>query len=208
MNVKNNQDCVLIPFLHNPKAAFQVMSYFHIKMILLPGLLIVCMSGCGCLLGGGGDTTRADRLNHVHKEVGFGIGGPGWWALKRLGTSLSEDENRAATLAIRGVKSVQVSRFTLDQSSEAHKAEIFDLYADLMRQKKWNLITRVYEDRQSSCIYAKYNANRFRGIFIVVIEANEMHVVRIVCDIRPEFFAELNTNLGQYGVRLPASESE
>lgn len=171
-------------------------------------LLLMVNLGCGCLLGGGGDTTRADRLNHVHKEVGFGIGGPGWWALKRLGTSLSEDENRAATLAIRGVKSIQVSRFTLDQSSEVHKAEIFDLYADLMRQKKWNLITRVYEGQQSSCIYAKYDANRFRGIFIVAIEANEMHVVRIVCDIRPEFFAELNTNLGQYGIRLPVSESE
>ena len=162
--------------------------------------------GCGCLLGGGGDTTRADRLNHVHKEVGFGIGGAGWWVLKRLGTSVGEDENRAATLAIRGVKSVQVSRFTLDQSSEAHRAEIFDLYADLMHQKKWNLITRVYEGQQSSCIYAKYDANRFRGIFIVAIEDNEMHVVRIVCDIRPEFFAQLNANLGQYGVRLPASE--
>ena len=86
-------------------------------------LLLMVNIGCGCLLGSGGDTTRADRLNHVHKEVGFGIGGPGWWALKRLGTSLSEDENRAATLAIRGVKSVQVSRFTLDQSSEAHRAE-------------------------------------------------------------------------------------
>ena len=169
-------------------------------------LLLMVNIGCGCLLGGGGDTTRADRLNHVHKEAGFGIGGPGWWALKRLGTSLSEDENRAATLAIRGVKSVQVSRFTLDQSSEVHRAEIFDLYADLMRQKKWNLITRVYEGQQNSCIYAKYDANRFRGIFIVAIEDNEMHVVRIVCDIRPEFFAELNANLGQYGVRLPTSE--
>ena len=169
-------------------------------------LLLMVNIGCGCLLGGGGDTTRADRLNHVHKEVGFGIGGPGWWVLKRLGASVGEDENRAATLAIRGVKNVQVSRFILDQSSEAHKTEIFDLYANLMRQKKWNLITRVYEDRRSSCIYAKYNANRFRGIFIVVIEGNEMHVVRIVCDIRPEFFAELNANLGQYGVRLPASE--
>ena len=33
-----------------------------------------------------------------------------------------------------------------------------------------------------------------------------LHVVWIVCDIRPEFFTELNANLGQYGVRLPASE--
>ena len=169
-------------------------------------LLLAVNIGCGCLLGGGGDTTRADRLNHVHKEVGFGIGGPGWWVLKRLGTSVGADENRAATLAIRGVKSVQVSRFTLDQPSEVHKAEIFDLYGELMRQKKWNLITRVYEGQQRSCIYAKYDANRFRGIFTVAIEENEMHVVRIVCDIRPEFFAELNANLGQYGVRLPASE--
>ena len=169
-------------------------------------LLLVVNIGCGCLLGGGGDTGRADRLSHVHKEVGFGIGGPGWWVLKHLGTSLSENENRAATLAIRGVKSVQVSHFILDRSSEAHKAEIFDLYAELMRQKKWNLITRVYEDQQSSCIYAKYDESRFRGIFVVAIENDEMHVVRIVCDIRPEFFAELNTNLEHYGVRLPASE--
>lgn len=168
--------------------------------------LLMVNIGCGCLLGSGGDTSRADRLSHVHKEMGIGIGGPGWWVLKHLGTSLGEEENRAATLAIYGVKSVQVSHFTLDQSSEAHRAEIFDLYADLMRQKKWNLITRVYEGQQSSCIYAKYDANRFRGIFIVAIEENEMHVVRIVCDIRPEFFAELNANLGHYGVRLPASE--
>ena len=169
-------------------------------------LLLVVSIGCGCLLGGGGDTARADRLSHVHKEVGFGIGGPGWWVLKHLGTSLSKDENRAATLAIRGVKSIQVSRFILDQSSEVHKTEIFDLYAELMRQKKWNLITRVYEGQHSSCIYAKYDENRFRGIFVVGIEDSEMHVVRIVCDIRPEFFAELNANLGHYGVRLPASE--
>ncbi len=169
-------------------------------------LLLAVNIGCGCLLGSGGDTGRADRLSHVHKEIGFGIGGPGWWVLKHLGTSLGEEENRAATLTIRGVKSVQVSHFILDQSSETDRSEIFDLYAELMRQKKWNLITRVYEDQHSSCIYAKYNANRFRGIFIVTIENNEMHVVRIVCDIRPEFFAELNANLGQYGVRLPVSE--
>ena len=169
-------------------------------------LLLVVNIGCGCLLGGGGDTGRADRLSHVHKEIGFGIGGPGWWVLKHLGASLSENENRAATLAIRGVKSVQVSHFILEQSSGAHNAEIFDLYAELMRHKKWKLITRVYDDQHSSCIYAKYNENRFRGIFIVAIEDNEMHVVRIVCDIRPEFFAELNANLGHYGVRLPASE--
>lgn len=172
---------------------------------IYPFLLMVNI-GCGCLLGGGGDTGRANRLNHVHKEVGFGIGGPGWWVLKHLGTSLGDDKNRAAMLAVRGVKSVQVSHSILDQSSEAHNAEIFDLYAELMRHKKWKLITRVYEDRHSSCIYAKYDKNRFRGIFIVAIEDNEMHVVRIACDIRPEFFAELNANLGQYGVRVPASD--
>ncbi|MCZ6675656.1 MAG: DUF4252 domain-containing protein [Candidatus Poribacteria bacterium] len=169
---------------------------------LLPILLVACATGCGCLLGGGGDTARADRLNYTHKEFGVGIGGPGWWLLKQLGARFIQDEEPVAALAIRGVKGVQVSKYILDAPSKSHRDEIFDLYAELMDRRGWRLIVRVGEDDSASCVYAQYDEDRFRGVFVVAIEGSEMHVVKVVGDFRPEAFAELNAQLG-HGIRLP-----
>ena len=41
---------------------------------------------------------------------------------------------------------------------------------------------------------------------MVAIEGDEMNVVKVVGDIRPEAFAELNAKLGHHGVRLPVAK--
>lgn len=162
------------------------------RIICLPViLLMVCTTGCGCCLLGGGDTARADRLHYAHKEVGIGIGGPGWWLLKEIGMRFVQEEEPAAALVIQGVKSVQVSQYLLETPSEAHTDEILALYAGLMRDKGWNLISRVHADQHASCVYARYDEDRFRGLFVVAIEGDEMNVVKVVGDIRPEAFAEM-----------------
>lgn len=170
-------------------------------------ILFASATGCGCLIGGGGDTARADRLDYAHKEMGIGVGGPGWWMLKHLGAHFVEVETPVAAMAIRGVKRVQVSRYTLHEPSQAHRDEIFGLYAALMRKKGWHLISRTHEDQHTSCVYAQYDEDSFRGVFVVAIEGAEMNVIRIVGDIRPEAFAPLNVHLGQYGARLPVPKS-
>jgi hypothetical protein len=173
--------------------------------ILVSVFLVTGMTGCG-LLTGGGDASYADRLAYVNKQAGFGMGGPLWWVLRHTGARLVADESPEAALAIRGVHRVQVAHFTLDAVSDARRDEIFDLYANLMRKKKWKLITRAFTDEAASCVYAQYDSDRFRGVFAVAIMGDEMHAVKITGDIRPQAFAELNAGLSRYGVRLPVAQ--
>ncbi|MCH8295530.1 DUF4252 domain-containing protein [Candidatus Poribacteria bacterium] len=178
------------------------------RILFLPLILfiIVGMIGCGCCLVGGGDTGRANRLDYAHKKMGIGVGGPGWSVLTRLGARFVQEEEPGAAMLIRGVKRIQISEFTLEKSTEARREEIFNLYAELMRKQGWRLLTRVYEDKHDSCIFAQYDEDSFRGIFVVAIQGKEMHVIKIVGDIRPEAFAELNIHLGQHGARLPVAK--
>ncbi len=183
------------------------LSYWSVWPLL--GALAVGMIGCGCCcITGGGSTTRADPLDDVHKEAEIGIGGPGWWLMRHLGVRFIKDEDVAATLAINGIHSIQVSSYILDDTSESRQREILELYAEPLRNKGWELLSRVQEDQKRVAVYAQVDEDSFRGIFVVVFESDRMNVVKISGDIRPEMFADLNVRLGPLRGSLPVEASD
>ena len=172
-------------------------------LLLLPIFLI----GCGCCLIGGGNTGRAEDLNYANKTDEFGIGGPGWPLLKRLGARVAEETQPGFATLIRGTQKLQSATFRLDNLTEDRRNEIFALYERALNaQKSWVVLTRRRDDTQDSCTYAHYDQNSLRGLFVVNIKGEKLNVIQILGDIRPPAFAELNVHLGKLGICLPVAE--
>ena len=169
----------------------------------------VFLIGCGCLIGsgGGGGTERAEQLGYAHKGDESGIGGPAWPLLRRLGARLVEETQPDVAMLLRGIQKVQVTNFTLDGLTEERRNEIFALYERALKsEKSWVFLTRRRDDTQEARIYARYDQDSLRGLFVVNIEDGKLNVIRIIGDIRPPAFAELNVHLGKLGIRLPVAE--
>ena len=135
----------------------------------------------------------------------MGLGGPGWAVLSRF-VSSAEKDGQDVTHLVRGVRKFQISSFELKEPSEERRGEIFKLYAELMHKKKWYLLSRVNNEKHNSCIYAQCDEDSLRGIFMVAIAGEKMYVVKVSGVIRPEAFAELNTHLAEFGIRLPVAD--
>ena len=182
---------------------------FRFPALYLLLLLSVFLISCGCVIGGGGggDTGRAEQLGYAHKGDESGIGGPAWPLLKRLGARLTEETQPGVAALIRGIQKVHVANFTLDGLTEERRNEIFALYErTLNAEKPWVVLTRRRDDSQDSCIYARYDRDSLRGLFVLNIEDNKLNVIQFLGDIRPPAFAELNEHLGKLGIRLPVAE--
>ena len=177
-------------------------------LLLLPSVFLI---SCGFLIGGGGggDTGRAEQLGYVHKGDESGIGGPAWPLLKRLGPRLTEETQPGVASLIRGIQKVHIANFTLDGLTEERRNEIFALYERALNaEKSWVVLTHRRDDTQEARTYAHYDQDSLRGLFVVNIEDGKLklNVIRIIGDIRPPAFAELNVHLGKLDIRLPVAE--
>ena len=184
----------------------QCFGFPALYLLLLPSVFLI---SCGCLIGGGGggDTGRAEQLGYAHKGDESGIGGPAWPLLKRLGARLTEETQPGVAALIRGIQKVHVANFTLDGLTEERRNEIFALYERALNaEKPWVVLTRRRDDSQESCIYARYDQDSLRGLFVLNIEDNKLNVIQFLGDIRPPAFVELNEHLGKLGIRLPVAE--
>ena len=180
--------------------------FLGLYLVLLAPVFLI---GCGCLIGGGGGggTERAEQLNYAHKGDESGIGGPAWPLLRRLGARLVEETQPGVAMLLRGIQKVQVTNFTLDGLTEERRNEIFALYErTLSAEKSWIVLKRRRDDTQEARTYAHYDQDSLRGLFVVNIEDGKLNVIRIIGDIRPPAFAELNVHLGKLGIRLPVAE--
>lgn len=184
----------------------QCFGFPALYLLLLSSVFLI---SCGCLIGGGGggDTGRAEQLGYAHKGDESGIGGPAWPLLKRLGARLTEETQPGVAALIRGIQKVHVANFTLDGLTEERRNEIFALYERALNaEKPWVVLTRRRDDSQESCIYARYDQDSLRGLFVLNIEDNKLNVIQFLGDIRPPAFVELNEHLGKLGIRLPVAE--
>ena len=175
-----------------------------IYLLLLPPIFLI---GCGCCLIGGGNTGRAEDLDYANKTDGFGIGGPGWPLLKRLGARVVEETQPGFATLIRGTQKLQSATFRLENLTEDRRNEIFALYERALNaQKSWVVLTRRRDDTQDARTYAHYDQDSLRGLFVIIIKGEKMTVFQILGEIRPQVFAELNVYLDKYGVRLPVAD--
>ena len=173
-------------------------------LLLLPAIFLI---GCGCSLIGGGNTGRAEDLDYANKTDEFGIGGPGWPLLKRLGAHLVEETQPGVAALIRGIQKVQSVTFRLDNLTEERRNEIFGLYERVLTvQSSWVVLTRSRDDIQYARTYAHYDQDSLRGLFVIIIKGEKMTVFQILGEIHPPAFAELNVYLDKYGVRLPVAD--
>jgi len=170
------------------------------RMTPIIGLTLILTLCSGCLWAPDLDRVRRDIEGQLpgvefNKEFALSLG-PVTLGLAKLITKFVPDAEEAR-MYLNDVSRVKVAIYEADSVPEDVKLKIPKDLKKLLEKDGWELVVKTQEDRDATWILCQLDGDKLKGIYVVVLDTDELVLVRAHGNLDRVFEQAMRENLAR-----------
>jgi len=159
-------------------------------------LAVAALSGCGITGNLHGNPGYADFVSpgiaDTDREFALSLGP---LPLKLARAFLDEDDDPEAAAILKGLRGVRIYVYEID-GDEVRVQERVGRTADRLLRQGWEPMVAVREDGEFARVMVRMDGpERIRGLVVMAQDHDELILVNLIGELRPEMFNEYMTGL-------------